>query len=393
VTAAGARLERLAGRVYESLPAPLVEAGGRLHPLLALLRGLRKPVMRVRGPSRDGGREGTAVVAGSGPDVEYLLGRFFAGATRRELLGVASLWTLPRLLQRLRADADLTIAHVDRIAAERLFGRDYLALPEWLGSRLPVPPDPERYLRRNKSLKNDVRQIRHAGITTAATCDASAFEHFYRTMYEPFVRQRFGREGVVRNVHQIRRVFRDGGLLVASAEGRPVAAAVYLRRAEVYKLVVLGAVQGSPVWLQQRAFNALYVASVRLAAALGCRDLDLGGVRPVLTDGVLRYKRKWGIALFDRRDVHRRLLVHWNRLDGPAGAFLREAPLIFRGRRGLAAVALADDAAAARQRLWLPGIETLVALAPPADAPLDTRVIDREKARDLTPAALLAAVS
>ncbi len=48
---------------------------------------------------------------------------------------------LPALLDRLRESADLTIVRADRLSAKKFFGKDFLAVPEWIDMRLAVPGD------------------------------------------------------------------------------------------------------------------------------------------------------------------------------------------------------------------------------------------------------------
>src|SRR5262249_61684099 len=70
--------------------------------------------------------------------------------------------------------------------------------------------------------------------------------------------------------------------------------------------------------------EACYYHSIRFAVEHGFTRLSLGTCRPVLTDGVLRYKRKWGGTL-GRPATWDAFLLHYR--NTPAGrGLLTDAP-------------------------------------------------------------------
>jgi hypothetical protein len=169
-------------------------------------------------------------------------------------------------------------------------------------------------------------------------------------------------------------------------------------------LVSLGVADGDVAVLRDGAFAALYVHCFDYAREHGCSSIDMRGCRPSLLDGVLRYKRKWGITLYGKSDVLHSTLVHWNRLDEAVAEFLGHTPLIFRDGDGFSAVAAvhreepwtSSDLRRARDGLWIAGLRTLTLVADaetPAGlaVPADIRVLDRKTVRDAGPRALLAA--
>lgn len=123
--------------------------------------------------------------------------------------------------------------------------------------------------------------------------------------------------------------------------------------------------------MEAHASAALYFAFVNHAKALGCQRVDFGSCRPSLSDGVLRYKRKWRAHLVEQPYAHYDLLVHWTRFGGPVVAFLAHTPLVFRDRSGLSAIAVVDrsepvtraEAAKAHHAMWMPGLRRLYLVA------------------------------
>jgi hypothetical protein len=93
--------------------------------------------------------------------------------------------------------------------------------------------------------------------------------------------------------------------------------------------------------LQSGAFVALYWALIQHARSLGCKEIDFGGCRAILTDGTLRFKRKFGARLVDRGYSARRLL-RWPKLNPTVLALLGTTPLIFEENRHLSALTMLD---------------------------------------------------
>ena len=306
-------------------------------------------------------------MAGTEHQVAYLTHRFFEGEPRREKMGTVPLWNLAHTLKRLRTSADLTIAYADRISARLWFGAEYLAVPEWIGSILAVPEEPDKLARRNRSLREDLRIVRRNDLRTEVTHAEADFERFYHTMYVPFIRNRHGDQAVIRNVYWMRRIFRRGGLIWIRHNGRPIAGALFEQRNQVLGAAVFGTADGEWTPVKMGALAALYFCMVKYAKEFHCTLIDLDGCRPSLADGPLRYKRKWGMNLVEKQDTWYDFRVHWNNLNDVVAHFLSHTPLIFRDSDGLSAIktihqeepASDIDVQNVHHTLWVPGLRRL----------------------------------
>ena len=266
----------------------------RVYPYALPLTNFYIPISILRGPTRMDGHPGTVIVAGTEPWADYFLDRFFEGMPEREPIGRVPIWALSRALKSLRGSADMTIARLDRISASLFFNDDYLRAPEWVGMSLVVPDDPTTLVKRSASLKEDLRVVRRNRLTSDITRGEEDFLSFYHTMYVPFIRKRHGNQAVLRGVSSMRRWFRQGGLIRVMREGQPIAGGIFLQRNQLLYFVTLGTANGQWEHVKAGAIAALYFCCIKLARELGCKQIDFGGCRPSLADGVLRYKRKWG---------------------------------------------------------------------------------------------------
>jgi hypothetical protein len=155
--------------------------------------------------------------------------------------------------------------------------------------------------------------------------------------------------------------------------------------------------------MKKGALAATYFYLITYARQEGCTRIDFGGNRPSLHDGVLRYKRKWGVALSEKSDIPYDHLVRWNRLDGVVADFLSHTSLIFRDRGGLSAISAVDHegpvpashAWTVHHCIWIQGLRRLYLVAtsgwkPDVGGPPHTCLIDPKSLGDGGPQALLA---
>ena len=342
------------------------------------------------------------LVAGAPRWTRYLPNRIFAESPQREMVGHAPIWRLPGVLRRLRAGADLTIARVDRLSARLFFDDDYLVVPEWIGTRLPLPIDVAALAKRNSSVSEDLRKTRHEALTVDVSRDLAELPMFYHRMFVPYTRNRYGDDAFFKGFHQMHRSFRNGGLLWVCSDGKPVAGELFEHRGGTLDLVAIGVAGGDIAWRQKGAVAALYVHVIDYAQRHGCTEIDMRGARPSLADGLLRYKCKWGAMIYDKLDAPHASLVHWPRLDGVAAGFLADSPLVFRDGDGLSGLAVIDRAAPwtaadlqrARDKLWVGGLRRLCLVGSaeqPADLPIpaDVRLIGSDRVRESGPRAFL----
>lgn len=357
-------------------PPRAPDRGARWKAWLAPLADAVVALTLLRGVTARDGHPATMLVAGPERRVRWLAERYFAAEPVRERLGHVPAWRLARTLRRMKSRADVTVARVSRVTADRLgVGEDYLPVPDWIGMRLHAPFDLAAIAHRSHSVADDMRRVRRAGWTAELSHRAADFIPFYRDMYAPFVRARHRTEGLVRPARQLRRVFRRGGILWVGSDQKPVAGVLVEPRRGVLDVVAMGTAGGDLRWRKAGALAAVYAALIELARSEGCSVIDLRGSRPSLEDGLTRYKRKWGASVYDRTDVLTTTLVRWDRMSPAVVEFLSSSPLVFRDGGGLSALAVddgGDDPAGTCERLGLPGLTRMIVLtrarAPRTDA-------------------------
>ena len=343
-------------------------AVGRVHAFARTLARRRLPVVLLRGTTA-AGREASILCAGK--TLFYLPERFFCGTPERELLGEVPVFRLEGVLRRLESEADLTVISTDRYSS-RLFFRDTcMSIPLWVGGVLEVPADTAALVRGSHSVAEDMRVVRREGLITEVSSSPADFDTFYAGYYVPFTERRHGEMASVSKRYWLERLFRTGGILWVLRNRERIAGVQFGKSGRELHLWAIGTAGGAPEPVKAGAFAALYYHSVELARKAGCVRVDFGGSRPSLTDGLLRFKRKWGVALRDNPRNHYELLMRVNRWNRNVTALLSTTPLIYREGGGFAGLAAIDsdqpatqaDTDRLRHFLWSDGLRCLSILS------------------------------
>jgi hypothetical protein len=179
--------------------------------------------------------------------------------------------------------------------------------------------------------KADVKRVQSCGLTSRETRDPADYEWFRRALVEPYARQRFGGLCSVPEPHVYRHARRNGVLLLVERDGRAVAGGMLVLSGGEVRGAVLGVDVEARVPVRV-ALEAVYYHSIAFAVAHGFRRLSFGESRPVLTDGALRYKCKWGGTLAGPVGSDRYVLRY--RHTAPVRAALTAKPVVVEAPDG-----------------------------------------------------------
>lgn len=322
-------------KCYWSLPRPLrvaIARGG--YRVTAPFRRIRNFVQSFR-PSAwriAGERLGEKVVllyAGGSQSAHYFAQRMGGRECVPEPLGAP----LPRC-----GDADIEIVEVDRLFAGRVRRAGALVVPQWVGFgiALDAPGGYEAPIHGNKSLRSDLRRLRRDELRRGATQDPALFEVFYEEMYRPHLSARHGEAARRSSRWWMRRLMEQGTLLQVLRRGEFVGGDIVIRRGREAVAMIMALRLDREGEFSPGLTAALYHFAIEWAQEQACREIDFGHCRPILNDGLVRYKRKWEMRVHDDPlRVDRVLAVKVRRFTPAVLRFLVENPMFVLEPEGL----------------------------------------------------------
>jgi hypothetical protein len=319
--------------------------------------------------------EGTArtgraaiLVAGSSHTAELLARRLFSGEVQTTRLAKAPVWRVHSYLRKMSRDVDLTMACVDTLSARLFFPSDCLRIPDAVDIGLKIPEEIETLWRSNHSLKEDIRLVRSRGMQMALSQTDADFDLFYRTMYLPFIAGRHGEMARPKDENWLRASYLRGKIIWVMRGEEKLAGVVIEIAHGALHLWTLATRDGDPGLMKQGALAAIYLYAIRHARDEGCSYVDFGSCRAFLADGILRYKRKWGMEMRPRLDNQNLLLIRWPEWNDAVSGFLADASVVHEDGQtlkvvtatGQSGVAGQADAERIHRSVFMPGIDRFV---------------------------------
>lgn len=324
------------------------------HPRETLRRYYPR-VWLLEGQERHSGEALTILYAGHELNRNYLAHVAYGGRCRQRSLGRAWLWSLPRLARR-QASPGLIVTETEEDYFERAGGRDDFYIPHWIDGEVDIAGG-ERSLRVGESLRDDLRKIRKFGLQYEVTGDAARFDHFYTHMYQPYITRVHGDRAALMSRDVMMSRIDNLELLLIRSGDEHIAGEVLRYEGGGVRSWSLGVKDGDPQHVKQGAIAALYYYRMQYLAGKGFDKYHAGATRPFLDDGVLQYKRKWGLRLTRPRPGG--WWLRWNPGSSGARAFMRANPFIFRAQGALYAGITAAEAgaqAAGPEKYRIPGL-------------------------------------
>lgn len=219
--------------------------------------------------------------------------RLFSVA-RETPLGRTPLFQIQNDIEKNKSLFDLAMIEINPERERHSHLKTDYKLPLFMKMELHLT-DQAGSLEKRSALSEVRRRIARGGFESEISTSLKDFDDFYFKMYLPHVRSRFHEAALEHNYEQLKRNFSDFKLLLVRQGKEKVGGGlIQLEDAEEGRVLYLGVRDGSEKFLKQGVTDAVYYFSFLLMRDLGLKTAHLGGVRPFLRDGVLKYKLGWG---------------------------------------------------------------------------------------------------
>jgi hypothetical protein len=317
------------------------DGGAALEYLWELSASVRHPRIEaflVDGTERMTGKPVRVFYLGGYENYAFAVGRMLEDHREVErVTGINSLRSR-NWLRRYLHRASMLVVDVELLYCRMLRSEPFLRIPAWVRQYYNMPDTWHEVLQsfRSNTRKTDLRKIRKYRLGYRISTLEEDFREFYHRMYVPYLEKRFQNEVIIEPEWKVLRQCRKGELMHVLREGRVVACALLHRLAGRMAYVWVGVPEEVDDGDYRGAFSALYYFTILHAYEHGCHQVDFLGSRPLLDDGLFRYKRKWGTEVKDSPVPRGDILLRPLRLDAPVRAIFERSPFIVRDGRGLA---------------------------------------------------------
>jgi hypothetical protein len=299
--------------------------------------GLKVELTTLRGTCQRTG-ESITISCATSEKTRFFLAAFILGSKYETIShGDTWLWNVVRKSEEYSPEAIVVFVEAREKKLD-LFFKNGFKIPVWVTGEIALPI-PES-LRRQKTLKEDMRKVRQSDFGFRISRNLDELKMFYDTMYLPLVEQSHGQSAVLKNRENLLSRLNTSELLLITKGEEAVAGQLISFENEIPKLFAIGVRDGDPSLIRSGALSACYFFCSEYLNSKGFTRLDTGLSRAFINDGVLNYKRKWGLEV--RADMPVFLLMHILRDKQEGRNFLAELPLIFKDNDELCCLIFAD---------------------------------------------------
>jgi len=264
--------------------------------LSASIRRLHADVLVMRGEEKHSNHSLSSLYVGHYDNFAFMNNLLYKNFVVDERPTKVPVVSVGKSLERYRDKVDLFILDLEFLFCNWYRNADFLSVPQWVRQKFIIPNTWNGVLEkfRKNTKKTDLRKIRKYKFSYRLSRNERDFNVFYESLYVPYLRRRFGDEVIIEPKWKVLRQCRKGELMQIVRSGEVVCAGLLHKSGDRLAYVWVGVPGDIDEDMFQGAFSALYYFSILYGYNSGCREIDFLGSRPLLNDGVFRYKRKWG---------------------------------------------------------------------------------------------------
>ena len=265
-------------------------------------------------------------------------------------LGERRIWIpgFKKLIREKAGSFDLCVAVLPRVYDSIVSGMcDYKgteAIRQVIDTSGPWEDVRGRFSKKRRQITNEFPE--KTGLGYRMSNDPEEFDYFYRRMFVPHIKKRYGELSHIDSYNDMKRFFLKGRLLFVTKGDAPVAGALCLVEDGTLVFRRTGVLDGDETHIEGGAQTALYYFQLKYANEHNLRAVDTMKSAPFLNDGVYKHKRDWGATVLPDDEAE-----NWVYFFTPGSAekiasFFENNPAIIHsdaGLKGLIGVSGATD--------------------------------------------------
>ncbi len=340
----GTIMKKFGKRIYYKIPPCLRWFFWPVRLAVKLIDISRLDLWVLSGEEITSHQELSIVYAGTKINKNYFTKMAYDNSFSENYLGRVWIWKIFKVVKEKGHNCSLMVVAVDRPLCTLFRKRACFDIPFWVTNLTDISGD-SSLITKNKSIKSTINKIRKNNLFFEITQDRSQFDNFYYNMYRPYVTQRHGDGAIITEYDYVNNEFRNGELLLIKKENEYeyVAGALLVYKKKQPRPVYLGVKDGNFDYVKEGAVGAIFYFAICRFKEKGYEQVDFGGSRAFLKDGVLRYKRRWGVSQIASRHGGIFFVEPLTNTPGLKAFFINN-PFIFMDKSKISGAVFVDSA-------------------------------------------------
>jgi hypothetical protein len=321
--------------------------GGSLEYLWDLSRSIRiykVQAIILQGTEKYSGRIMNCFYLGHRENFAFIFGLVYSNFSIKERYEDISSLKAEKWIKKFQDKVDLLVVDLELIYSKFLAKHNFMEIPPWVHQKLFIHDEWNAVLNkfRKNTKKTDIRKVRKYNFSCRITRNEDDFRKFYHNIYRPYLEIRFKDAAIIEPEWKVMRQCKKGELMQIMRGDVMVAGVVLHAFEKRLAYVWAGVPENIDSEICKGAFSAIYYFTIIYGFNKGCNEIDFLASRPLLNDGVFRYKRKWGTEVKNSQIPRGDILLKPLCFGQPVVSFLTHNHFVVRDGINLIGKILSD---------------------------------------------------
>jgi len=331
--------------------------------LYRLIKCLHCDAWLLKGEEVSSGGNMIVAYSGYGMQKAYIARLVFGRHFKETYFGKRWPWQLRRTFQHAKNDICLSVYEMPTLFSLFFQSKKYLCIPDWVSGE----SDFSLINFSKKSLRRRYEKFVKNGFTFDITDNVPEVKRLYSDICAPYTLKQYGEENVFMSYE---RVFKNServeGISIKKNDHGTVAVVLLSYSKDGVSCERIGVTMGNEEFARTGAVQALDYFVFGYLKTKGYDNMYFGSSRAFFHDGVLEYKRKWGLRITG--SDNRMMLIKPSFKNNVVKSFLARNPcMVVAGKKLVGRVfvnkqgPLSGEEKKALSHYRLPGIDKIVA--------------------------------
>ena len=194
---------------------------------------------------------------------------------------------------------DIAIIKADLFYRKYLQRHGYHIIPEYISfSSYPSSTIENIMTTFNQEVIQELEKASAYQLTYDITSNYNDFKNFYQKMYLPYINWKHQSHAKIASFSSILFLYHQGAKILQIKENNEIIfSGIFIERKHSIKTYYAAFMQGKYDYLKKGVTALSYYYLIKYAYNKNKKSIDFGTARPFITDGMFKYKSKWGMNI------------------------------------------------------------------------------------------------
>lgn len=310
-------------------------------PLLTLFNFLTL----IEGRDKNGNRALKLCYIGHGENFHFIVNKLYSEYEIKQKHHIFNPLLINRLISAYENKVDLLVIDIKPIYHYQFAKQRFVKIPRFVGSLREIPKNRKELFQLRRNASKTIRKILNSNLSYYIVNRREDINVFFEDIYLKYLYKRFGEETSTINKRQFHLLtyISKLSLLQIMNGSEVVSGLIFYQSNKCLHGLFVGANIKNGILPHHCAFDALYFFSTIHAYNLGCEMINFGGSYPLLNNGLVKFKRKWGGTISERPTQNNFLLIKFMRFTPAIESFFEGNYFITIKDKKLTGIILVTD--------------------------------------------------